>query len=371
MPIQEQWEIKWKDYYEIVGVEQTATLEEIKAACYEKAQIFHPDNFVGKSERVRRRAEREFVRVVEAQEVLTSPERRARYDARYNEITRTQPSAAGSFVRALAPLHPILLGDGVASPPDAPDRSRVLFWSVSYLIWVTLAESLFVFFNAQAGMVAHIVLMVVLFIHSSQAERQDVRRTVLALSLVPLIRIVSLALPLTSYPQVYWYLITAVPLLAATVVVMWDSGLSLADVGFSLRPLPVQLLVAPVGLALGLVEYWILRPEPLVDFFTVGSVVGPAIILLIGTGFAEEFIFRGVLQKTFGRVLGTWGIIYVALIFAVLHMGYLSALDVVFVFAVGLLFAWVVLRTGSILGVTLAHGLTNISLFLVFPFLLT
>jgi membrane protease YdiL (CAAX protease family) len=37
---------------------------------------------------------------------------------------------------------------------------------------------------------------------------------------------------------------------------------------------------------------------------------------------------------------------------------------------VGLFFGWVVQRTRSLLGVTLSHGLTNIVLFLVMPYLL-
>jgi membrane protease YdiL (CAAX protease family) len=62
-------------------------------------------------------------------------------------------------------------------------------------------------------------------------------------------------------------------------------------------------------------------------------------------------------------------LIYVNAVFAVLHIGYLSILDVVFVFLVGLLFSLFALRTKSIVGVTIAHGAVNISLFLLLPFL--
>jgi hypothetical protein len=91
--------------------------------------------------------------------------------------------------------------------------------------------------------------------------------------------------------------------------------------------------------------------------------------LLLATGFAEEFVFRGVLQKVSTDVLGDRGLLLVAIIFAVLHVGYLSVSDVVFVFFVGLYFAWATVRTGSILGATVAHGITNILLFVVIPFL--
>ena len=68
------------------------------------------------------------------------------------------------------------------------------------------------------------------------------------------------------------------------------------------------------------------------------------------------------------QALGRFGLLYVALLFAVLHIGYRSVLDVVFVFGVALLFGWVAEATWSLLGVTLAHGVTNIVLFLIMPF---
>ena len=92
-------------------------------------------------------------------------------------------------------------------------------------------------------------------------------------------------------------------------------------------------------------------------------------MFVVGTGFVEEFIFRGVLQRTAMEVFGRWGIIYVSLLFAVMHIGFLSLIDVTFVFAVALFFGWVVKKTGSLFGVTLAHGITNIILYLIAPFL--
>jgi membrane protease YdiL (CAAX protease family) len=90
---------------------------------------------------------------------------------------------------------------------------------------------------------------------------------------------------------------------------------------------------------------------------------------MIFTGFTEEVIFRGLLQSLALRVVQREALVYVSLLFGVLHIGYLSLADVVFVSAVGLLFAYLVLWSGSILGVTLAHGITNITLFLIMPHL--
>lgn len=67
--------MKDKDYYEILGVSQTATSEEIRHAFQKKARRLHPD--VNKDED----AEAEFKEVSEAYAVLSDQEKRSRYDA--------------------------------------------------------------------------------------------------------------------------------------------------------------------------------------------------------------------------------------------------------------------------------------------------
>lgn len=131
----------------------------------------------------------------------------------------------------------------------------------------------------------------------------------------------------------------------------------------------LQLLIGATGLLLGYVEYLILRAEPLIETFTWQGFVLPAVILLISTGLLEEYIFRFLLQRTaVERLEYVLGIAYVALFFAVLHIGYRSVADFLFVLVVGLAFGWLAYKTRSIIGVTLAHGLTNIVLFLIMPF---
>ena len=85
----------------------------------------------------------------------------------------------------------------------------------------------------------------------------------------------------------------------------------------------------------------------------------------------EEIIFRGVLQYLALNAMGITGIIYISLIFAVLHVGFYSITDVFFVFCVSLVFAIIVKKTGSLFGVILSHGIANIILFLVAPFFIT
>ncbi len=65
-----------KDYYQILGVNKNATLDEIKKAYRQLALKYHPDRNPGNKE-----AEEKFKEITEAYQVLSDPERRARYDA--------------------------------------------------------------------------------------------------------------------------------------------------------------------------------------------------------------------------------------------------------------------------------------------------
>lgn len=64
-----------KDYYEILGVAKSASAEEIKKAYRKKAIQYHPDKNPGDKE-----AEENFKMAAEAYEVLSDPDKKARYD---------------------------------------------------------------------------------------------------------------------------------------------------------------------------------------------------------------------------------------------------------------------------------------------------
>ncbi|QEE49572.1 molecular chaperone DnaJ [Flavobacterium alkalisoli] len=64
-----------KDYYEILGIEKGATAEQIKKAYRKKAIEYHPDKNPGNKD-----AEENFKLAAEAYEVLSDPNKKARYD---------------------------------------------------------------------------------------------------------------------------------------------------------------------------------------------------------------------------------------------------------------------------------------------------
>lgn len=78
-----------RDYYEVLGVDKNASADEIKKAYRKKAIQYHPDKNPGDKE-----AEEKFKEAAEAYEVLSNPDKRARYDQFGHEGVN---SGAGGF----------------------------------------------------------------------------------------------------------------------------------------------------------------------------------------------------------------------------------------------------------------------------------
>lgn len=67
--------MEYKDYYKVLGVDKTASPDEIKKAYRKLAVKFHPDKNPGD-----KKAEEKFKEISEANEVLSDPEKRKKYD---------------------------------------------------------------------------------------------------------------------------------------------------------------------------------------------------------------------------------------------------------------------------------------------------
>ena len=151
------------------------------------------------------------------------------------------------------------------------------------------------------------------------------------------------------------------------------AGLQLGDA----RYVGYSLVVAAAGVAALLV--W---PPPLGPFLRDGSPQRPfvglglsghavAMALLYGlvqTGFAEEFLFRGLIAGSLARRLRLrWANLTQALIFLLPHLLVLSIMPemgwVIPVILAGALFAgWARIKSGSILGPWLIHGSANVTM---------
>lgn len=255
---------------------------------------------------------------------------------------------------------------GTAQPRFAGWPIRVLF---AYLPFVVAAELLIALVDPLLGLAIHALLLLGLTLRAGLGKDEQGRKLALALTLVPLLRILWLALPLANLPQLAWYPIVSAPLLISALLVIRQLRMSRSELGLRPGNLLIQLMLMGGGLGIGAAEYaWLGAPQ-LVVAFSWNALTLLALLLLIFTGFVEELIFRGLLQAATLPALGRWSLVYVSLLFAALHIGYLSVPALAFAFVVGLAFACAARWSGSIAGVALAHGLANVTLFILMPFL--
>ncbi|XP_054887410.1 dnaJ homolog subfamily C member 3a isoform X1 [Poeciliopsis prolifica] len=82
-----------RDYYKILGVKRTAQKKEIIRAYRKLAQQWHPDNFQDPEEK--KKAEKKFIDIAQAKEVLTDPEMRTKFD--HGEDPMDPESQQGPF----------------------------------------------------------------------------------------------------------------------------------------------------------------------------------------------------------------------------------------------------------------------------------
>src|SRR3989442_13752859 len=234
------------------------------------------------------------------------------------------------------------------------------------------------------GLAMHILLVFTLMFASVFLQTKDtpLASLLVAVSLGSLVRVFSLAVPRFNFiatPEtdplntIPWLALVSVPLLVSVAAVAYVQGLRPRDLGLAVHRWPEvaqQTAIALTGIPLGLVEFFILRPDAWIAQLTVGSLVLVGLVIFFATGLSEELIFRAILLKRAVDGLGTrGGLLYVTAIFASLHIFFLNGVDLVFVFAVGLFYGLIVLKTRNLWGVILSHSLGNVILYLVAPFL--
>ncbi len=271
-----------------------------------------------------------------------------------------------------------------------------------YLLLVTLAEFTVAYATPQAGILFHIIILCLLLFHSGYLSKDSMlvnklqwfmikdkkkpssllqnlidRKTtlssmLLALTLIPLIRILSLVMPLSFFPRIYWFLVIGIGVYLAFFFLLYQQKIRLKDCGLRLptiRHLPLEIGIMMLGIPFGYLEYYFLQPPAFVEAYTLEHIIIAIIILFFATGLMEEVIFRGLLQKKSTEILGVWqGMFFVSILFAVLHTGNLSFLDVALVFCIGGLYSVIVQKTKTIIGVTVSHTIVNVFLFIILPF---
>lgn len=115
-------------YYELLGITQSASADEVRAAFHVFCDAFHPDRHFGRSHGEREAISTIFKRATEAHLVLSDPALRGHYDAQVAASSRNRPPRV-SFSPHSRPPHgpsagPVKLEDAARSQTARPFARR-------------------------------------------------------------------------------------------------------------------------------------------------------------------------------------------------------------------------------------------------------
>jgi uncharacterized protein len=245
---------------------------------------------------------------------------------------------------------------------------KVKLYLFVYSAVIVLAEATVAWVDYRWGFLLHLVVLLALVTHSSMRIPLQAATTLLALTLIPLLRIISFTMLTEHVPQIYWYALTGAPLLLSAAIIIRVCRIRVATLAVTQRTGTQQILIALSSLPLSASAYQIMKPQPLAQDHTLTSLVIACTLILVFTGFTEEIIFRGVIQKVMESSMGRLGILYSALLYTLVYFGSQNPLYIGFMFVVGLFFGWCVYRTNSLSGVVVAHGLMVFGALYIWPY---
>ena len=242
----------------------------------------------------------------------------------------------------------------IASPTKAIVVGIVLFATV-------IAEIAAIIFNVIVGATIDGVLLFAMVNVAFFSRSDGMRKILIPLLLVPLLRILSLAIPIPHIMPIFWYLLVGIPLLLATFIVVRVIGVSKLSLRQSFMKLSFQILFGLLGIPIGVLAAHLLSsPSSIVPGKTIGWIISGAVILTLFSALIEEIIFRGLVQNVTLDSYGLIGLFISSGLYAIMTVGTLSPGYMIFFGITGLLFAMWVKISGSLWGVILAHSLVNI-----------
>ncbi|MEM2167776.1 MAG: CPBP family intramembrane glutamic endopeptidase [Candidatus Bathyarchaeia archaeon] len=254
-------------------------------------------------------------------------------------------------------------------------RSKIeILMLTSAIALTTLTQYFFAFINPALGILSALASVTALYLALSLLSgrlNQALRESIEIICLIQIYTLLISSLP--------WFFVSQELLIPATYSILlalciWhikDSGMTLAEMGFRKAGLKHIFIGVLSGIPLGAAEYYILRPPPPTPTFSIAHFLQTALYMLTFVGFCEELLFRGMLMTSLEKHMGGKpALILQSLIFAILHLTWRIPLEVAFVFAAGIIFGLLFKRGRSLIPPTVAHGVGNIILLSVLPFLI-
>lgn len=257
-------------------------------------------------------------------------------------------------------------------------KKEVVVLCILYFIVIACAE-LILYYTPIMGLLFYdgifIILLILILISFLFKCAGEVKCFLISLILPPFIRIAILRSPFYTFDILSGFFLiiflVAVLLFIVIFICLKIQNLHPKDIGVKLSKrehLPLEIGVILAGFLFGIGEYYVLKPNLIIATNSPNLIVVSFVMVFLCMGFVEELTFRGLIQYNAIKMLGKWkGILFVSLVFTALLIGNLAFVDGLIAFIASMLFSYTKEQTGSIYGISVSHGLTNITLFLIMP----
>ncbi|WP_292389053.1 CPBP family intramembrane glutamic endopeptidase [Methanosarcina sp. UBA5] len=236
---------------------------------------------------------------------------------------------------------------------------------------IALAELMIYSGRRLEGIVIHALILLGLSFSIIYIKNKDIQKTYQAFILLPILRLVDFSMPLfyeeKLYNLIFVYCLMAIPVsIAAT-----NQDFTRTQLGITFKKIGIYIpLSVLMGLLLGAGEYIIVGKNPLIQDLSILNLLSLTIIMVFFVSPIEEMIFRSLLQNRLEIVLGgREALIITSILFGLMHSGYGSIYEILYISLVGAVIGYLFYGTRSLPLVALIHGFMNVFFFGIIPLL--
>ncbi len=264
-----------------------------------------------------------------------------------------------------------------AVPGELGASRRVSLRQIMFLVLISVAiavtEYIFAYRDVAYGIALSLALaLAIYFLISVFHFDNGIVRCAESLALIPLYVLFTSSLPWFFINQQYLMPAVYSCILGLCAWHIYQKDLSLKEIfGFNREKLLKWAVIGLViGIPTGIVEYLVLRPAPVAPTFELKYMLRDMAYMFLFVGIGEELLFRGFIQGDLEKAFGwRWALLGTALMFAVMHLTWRSVPELGFVFFAGVILGALYLKTKSLLPSILMHGMNNVMLVAVAPYM--
>jgi membrane protease YdiL (CAAX protease family) len=237
------------------------------------------------------------------------------------------------------------------------------------VLFIALAELLIFSGRIETAVYVHIGILISLSLSSVFIKDSEVNKIHQALMLLPVLRLISLAMPtffeFTLYKFIFVYGSMAIPV----AVIVINQRHSLEQIGISMKNIGAYIVLSvPLGFLLGLGEYLTIRTESMIPDLTFVNLLQLTFVMVFFVGLVEEVIFRSILQNRLKQALSVQeSLLITSILFGLMHSGYGTFNEILYTCLVGFIMGLAFYKTKSLPFIALLHGFVNVFLFGILP----